>query len=107
MASHFKKHMGSKVAAIGEFDAFGAAIGASLNDPFAILCVWMVEHRDHALVHHLGQYRHSIKCHLSCSLSVGFAGWFSGLARSSEIRLRPHETLRAEPLAEASDPASS
>jgi hypothetical protein len=52
MARNLQKSLGREVAAIGELDAFGAAIGAGLNYLETDLGVGMEKDRDHALARH-------------------------------------------------------
>ena len=47
-----EENMGREIAAIGELDAFGAAVGAGLDDLLTNLGVGMIKDRDHALIHH-------------------------------------------------------
>jgi hypothetical protein len=63
MARNLQKGLGREVAAIGELDALGAAIGAGLDHLEADFGVGMEKHRDYALVHHRLQHRHTIVSH--------------------------------------------
>ena len=58
-----RKIVGREVAAVGELDALGAAIGAGLDHLEADFGVGMEKDRDHALAHHRLQHRHTIVIH--------------------------------------------
>jgi hypothetical protein len=58
----FIKDVRGKVAAVGKFDTFGAAIGARLDDVDAHLHIGVIKHRNHALLHHCRKYCHAILC---------------------------------------------
>src|SRR6185436_2841169 len=60
----FVEHVRGEVAAIGEFDALGAAVRAGLDDLLTDLDIRVIEDRDYRLVDHRGEHTHSILVHL-------------------------------------------
>ena len=86
MPRHLEEHVRGEIAAVGELDALGAAVGAGLDDLLTDLGVRMIENRDHSLFHHRGQHTHPILVHQSLRGFGEFAGAFSRSVRDVAMR---------------------
>ena len=108
MARDVVEHVRREVAAVGELDALGAAVGAGLDDLLADLDIRVIEHRDDALLHHGAQDGHAVFDHralqranlkieieYSSSSSVRFATPLPGSSYRVATRLDERNAGRA------------
>ena len=67
MTRDFVEDVRREIAAVGELDALGAAVGAGLDDLRTDLDIRMIEHGDDPLIHHRGQNLQPVPGHVYAS----------------------------------------